>query len=180
MKSNLKYYTIDKRNRMMRLMWRIVFVFFFRPSPQFCYRWRLFLLRMFGARVHLSAIVHPSVKIWAPWNLILDEGSCLSPHVDCYSVASVHLGKNSTVSQYSFLCTASHDYNSPSLPLVVAPIVIGVNAWVTADVFIGPGVHVGAGAVVLARSTVVSNVEPWDVVGGCPARHISTRPKFEI
>jgi putative colanic acid biosynthesis acetyltransferase WcaF len=91
-------------------------------------------------------------------------------------VAEVSIGANTTVSQYSFLCTASHDYNDLSMPLVVAPIHIGDDAWVTADVFIGPGVTIGDGAVVTARSSVFSDIEPWVVARGNPA--VATKPRI--
>jgi putative colanic acid biosynthesis acetyltransferase WcaF len=46
---------------------------------------------------------------------------------------------------------------------------------VCADAFIGPGVRIGEGAVVAARSTVVKDVAPWTVVGGSPARVLKVR-----
>ncbi len=64
------------------------------------------------------------------------------------------------------------------MPLIVAPIVIESNAWVAADVFIGPGVKVGEGAVVGARSTVIDDVPPWSVVAGSPATPRGMRQKF--
>jgi putative colanic acid biosynthesis acetyltransferase WcaF len=64
------------------------------------------------------------------------------------------------------------------MPLIVAPIVIGSNAWVAADVFVGPGVTVGEGAVVGARSTVIHDVAPWTVVAGSPAALRGRRPQF--
>jgi putative colanic acid biosynthesis acetyltransferase WcaF len=82
----------------------------------------------------------------------------------------VVVGSWATVSQYSFLCTATHDYHDPLMPLITAPIAIGARAWVAADVYVGPGVTIGEGAVVGARSSVYRNVEPWTVVGGNPAR----------
>jgi len=105
----------------------------------------------------------------------MGDHSCLSHEVDCYCVAPVKLGAHVTVSQYSYLCTATHDIEEPSMPLVTAPIVIGAGAWITADVFIGPGVTIGEGAVVGARSTVFKDVEPWTVVAGNPARFIKNR-----
>lgn len=103
--------------------------------------------------------------------------SCLGPDVDCYCVDRVVIGARATVSQYSFLCTATHDYHDPLMPLVTAPIVIGEQAWVAADVFIGPGVAVGEGAVVGARSSLYKNVDPWTVVGGNPAKLIAKRER---
>ena len=95
--------------------------------------------------------------------------------MDCYAVDSITLESYATVSQYSFLCTAGHDYSVPGMPVITAPIRIGPRAWVAADVFIGPGVTVGEGAVVGARASVFRDVEPWSVVGGNPARLIKKR-----
>jgi putative colanic acid biosynthesis acetyltransferase WcaF len=133
------------------------------------------LLRAFGARIGQGAVIHPSVRIWAPWNLSMERFACLAPDVDCYSVAPIRLGEHATVSQYSYLCGASHDYTRLDLPLTPSPISIGAHAWVCADVFIGPGVTVGEGAVVGARSSVYRDVEPWTVAAGNPARFLKPR-----
>ena len=105
----------------------------------------------------------------------MGEYSCLSHFVDCYCVAPIKIGAHATVSQYSYLCTASHDIEDPQMPLVTAPITIGEGAWVTAGVFIGPGVTIGEGAVVGARSVVLKDVEAWTVVAGNPAKFIKNR-----
>jgi putative colanic acid biosynthesis acetyltransferase WcaF len=105
--------------------------------------------------------------------------SCLADNVDCYCVAPIRVGEHATVSQYSYLCAASHDYRDIEMPLVVAPIVIEAEAWVAADVFVGPGVRIGEGAVVGARSTVMHDVEPWSVVAGSPALRRGTREQFK-
>jgi len=108
----------------------------------------------------------------------MEAHSCLANDVDCYCVAPITLGVHATVSQYSYLCAASHDYRDAAMPLIAAPIVIGPYAWVAADVFIGPGVTVGEGAVVGARSTVMHDVAPWIVVAGNPATQRGVRPKI--
>lgn len=105
----------------------------------------------------------------------MGEHSTLADGVDCYCVAKVTIGSYSTVSQYSYLCTASHDYldpiinHTPQIPLVAAPIVIGDRVWITADVFVAPGVSISDGAVILARSSVFHNVPEWSVFAGNPA-----------
>jgi putative colanic acid biosynthesis acetyltransferase WcaF len=87
----------------------------------------------------------------------------------------LEIGSNVTVSQYTYLCTASHDFEDPLMPLTIAPITIGNGVWLCADVFVAPGITIGEGAVVGARSTVLKNVEPWTVVAGNPARFIKNR-----
>jgi putative colanic acid biosynthesis acetyltransferase WcaF len=150
----------------------------YRPSPTVLHAWRRLLLRAFGAKVGALAHPYPRARIWAPWNLTMGPHSCLANDVDCYCVATVCLGAHVTVSQYSYLCTASHDYQDPAMPMVCAPIDIGADAWVAADVFVGPGVRIGAGAVIGARSTVIADVEPWTVVAGSPPRRLGQRAQF--
>jgi putative colanic acid biosynthesis acetyltransferase WcaF len=166
---------LSTRGKVGRLLWRVVWLLLFRPSPWFCYGWRRRLLRLFGAKLGKRAIVHASARIWAPWNLEMGDYSCLSPYVDCYCVDKVRIGAHATVSQYSYLCTASHDISDPHMELITAPITVGAGAWVCADVFVGPGVTLGEGAVAGARASVFRSVEPWTVVGGNPARYIKKR-----
>lgn len=163
------------QNQVGRILWRMVWLFLYRPSPRILHAWRRFLLRLFGATIGAGAHPYPTALIWAPWNLEMGEHSCLGDRVDCYCVDTIRLGVNATVSQYTFLCTASHDYSRLDMPLITAPITIEANAWVAADVFIGPGVTVGIGAIVGARSTILKDVRPMMVVAGNPPRTLRER-----
>ncbi len=162
-------------NKIARTLWGIVWLFLYRPTPKCLHGWRRLLLRCFGAKIGRGTFPYASVKIWAPWNLEIGDHSALAEEVDCYCVDRVVIGSHVTVSQYSFLCTASHDYEDPHMALITAPITIGDGAWVAADAFIGPGVNVGEGAVVAARASVFRDVPPWTVVAGNPAKVIKER-----
>lgn len=166
---------LSNANKLARVLWQFFWLLLYRPSPILLHGWRRFLLRLFGAIIEEGVHPYPSAKIWAPWNLTMRAHSCLSHYVDCYSVDKIELGVHVTVSQYSYLCTASHDYTQHDMPLITAPISIGDYAWITADVFIGPGVTIGQGAVVGARSTITRNVLPWTVVVGSPPKLIGSR-----
>ncbi len=167
--------TIDTANRLRRVAWNTVWLLLYRPSPRPLHVWRRFLLRCFGARIGPRAHPYPAARIWAPWNLTMEADGCLADHVDCYCVAPVLVGAGATVSQYSYLCTASHDVDLPGMPLVAAPIVIAAGAWVAADCFVGPGVTVGVRAVVGARSTVTRDVAAGEIVAGSPPRTLRLR-----
>jgi len=163
------------QNKIYRVLWKAVWVFLFRPTPRSFHAWRCLLLRAFGARLGEAVHPYPSARIWAPWNLEMGDHSCLSEDVDCYCVDKIRIGPHATVSQYSFLCTASHDYKDSAMPLVTAPITIGERAWIAADVFVAPGVTVGDGAVVIARSSVFSDIDSWTVAAGNPAKAVKKR-----
>ena len=163
-------------NKIKRFLWNLVWQIFIRPLPRNTGRiWVLFLLRLFGAKVHRTANVYSSVKIYAPWNLVMQEHSCLAPEVDCYNVDKVFIGSYSTVSQKTYLCSASHDVTKSSNPLITAPIIIENQVWIGANVFLGMGVTINTGAVVGATSSVYKDIEAWTIVGGNPAKFIKKR-----
>lgn len=163
-------------HKLKRLVWNLVWRVLIRPLPRNTGKvWVLFLLRLFGAKIHQTANVYSSVKIYAPWNLEMHEYSCLAPEVDCYNVDKVVVGSHSIVSQKSYLCTASHDITKSDFNLVTKPIILEKQSWVGASSFIGMGVTVGQGAVIGATSSVFKNVERWTVVGGNPAKFLKER-----
>lgn len=167
---------LGRRHQLTRLVWCAVWGLLARPLPRsMCSGWKRALLRAFGAKIAPTAVVYSSARVYYPANLTMEAYSCLASDADCYNVAPVHLGANSTVSQGAYLCTASHDISDPLNPLVTAPIVVKDQAWVAAGAFVGMGVTVGQGAVIGARAAVFKDVEPWTVVGGNPAKFIKKR-----
>jgi len=162
-------------HRLFRLVWRFVWFILSSWTPPSMHKWRVLLLRLAGADVHYSAHVYGSAKIWFPPNLHMDAQSCLGPNVNCYNMSPISLGSGAIVSQGAFLCTGTHDIDSINFQIQSFPINIGSNAWVAADSFIGPGVDVGEGAVVGARSVLFKDADSWCVYAGNPARYIKNR-----
>lgn len=159
--------------KVRRAIWNIVRVLLFRPLPTKLFRlWRVALLRAFGAEVDWSAEVYASAKVWAPWNLRMEQGTCIGPDAICYNQAMVTLEKDACLSQYAYLCTAGHatdEVNNSQSSLVVAPITLHRGAWVGTRAFIGMGVELGERSVVGACACVFKDVDPYTVVGGNPA-----------
>ena len=160
--------------KMKRVVWNVAAALLFRPfiTPVFR-KWRLLLLRLFGAQVEWDANVYASVKIWAPWRLRMGHRTCLGPEVIYYNQDWVVLEDDAIVSQYSYLCTAGHDTshaNTADEGLITAPIVLRNGAWIGSRAFVGMGVEIGKGGVVGATASVYKKVEPWTVVGGNPAK----------
>lgn len=163
-------------NRIRRMLWNITWNIFARPFPKsFANKWKIFILRSFGAKIGKHAYVYSSAKIFMPWNLIMEEHACIASEVDCYNAAPIIIKKYATVSQRSYLCTASHNISSSQHEQIEKPIIIEEKAWVAAEAFIGPGVRIGKGAVVGARAVVFKDVAPWTVVGGNPAKYLKER-----
>ena len=55
--------------------------------------------------------------------------------------------------------------------------VIGHDVWIGYESIVMPGVKIGSGAIIAAKSVVVDDVQPYTIVGGNPAKLI--KPRFE-
>ena len=166
---------------LLRWLWLCVEATLFRWSPRPWHGWRARLLVLFGATIKSSGkvVVFPTARIHFPWKLELHPRSMIGPRVTIYNLARVTLEYGANVSQNSHLCAGTHDYLRWSMPLVAKPITIGKNAWVAADVFVGPGVTIGELCVVGARSVVVRDLPPRMVCAGHPCRPLHDRPEPE-
>ena len=164
----------SRKETLFRIAWGIILpIFRFSPRPLF--GWRSFLLRLLGAKVGHDVHIYNSATIYMPWNLEIGAWSSIGEHAYIYNLGKITIGRKTTISHRAHLCAGTHDYENPSLPLLKPPIVVGDQAWICTDAFIGPGVTVGEGAIVAARAVAVANIEPWDIVAGNPAKLIKKR-----
>ena len=83
--------------------------------------WRCMLLRTFGAKVGRGTFIHPSAKIWFPWNLIIGDHSGIGFDALIYNLSPVRVGDFSTISQRVHINTGSHEYRRTNFPLVTSP-----------------------------------------------------------
>jgi putative colanic acid biosynthesis acetyltransferase WcaF len=169
-------HSFSLKNKMARLVWNISSLILFRPfGSRLFKKWRVLVLKCFGAKIEWSSHIYSSVKIWAPWNLEIGNNSSLGPQVDCYNQGKIRIGANTVISQKTYLCASTHDYTKSDFPLLLKPITIGNGVWIAAAAFIGPQVRIGDQAVIAARAVVIKDVEAHTIVGGNPAKFIKTR-----
>lgn len=156
-------------------LWWLVQATLFRWSPQFAYGFRAFLLRVFGARVGQGVVIRPSVTITYPWKMTIGDYAWVGDEAVLYSLGEIAIGANAVVSQRSYLCAADHDYTKLNFPIRSNKIVIGEKAWLAADVFVAPGVTIGEGTVIGARSSVFKDMPSGMVCFGYPCKVIKAR-----
>ncbi len=156
-------------------LWWIVNATIFNWSPQFAYGWRRLLLRAFGAKIGRSVIIRPSVRVTYPWKLTIGDFSWVGDNVELYTLGNIDIGANVVVSQKCYLCTGSHKYQSEKFDIYTKSIKINDEAWLATDVFISPGVNIGKGAVVGARSSVYKDMPEGMICLGNPAVPIKPR-----
>jgi putative colanic acid biosynthesis acetyltransferase WcaF len=160
-------------------IWSVIQMTVFRHSPPRAHTFRARLLRLFGADIPepSQVVIFASASVFFPWKLHLAPRSMVGREVNIYNLASVTLQRGANLSQRVHLCAGTHDYLLWAMPLVAQPIVIGANAWLAAEVFVGPGVTIGELAVIGARSVVVKDQPARMVCAGNPCRPLKPRPE---
>jgi putative colanic acid biosynthesis acetyltransferase WcaF len=131
---------------------------------------RIALLRWFGAKIGTGVVIRPTARFTYPWKVTIGDYSWIGDDVVFYSLAAIQVGAHCVVSQKSYLCTGSHDWQDPNFALIVAGIKIEDGVWIATDCFIAPGISIGANTVVGARSSVFSDLPGEQVCWGTPCR----------
>ncbi len=150
------------------LVWWLVQALAFPLSLHNFSEFRCWLLRLFGAKIGKKVVIRPTARFTYPWKVAIDDYSWIGDNVVFYSIDRIHIGSHCVISQKSYLCTASHDFQDEAFGLITAPIRIGNGAWVATDCFIAPGVTIGDNAVIGARSSIFKDIPSQQVAWGSP------------
>lgn len=165
-------WSLGERIRM--LLWEVCWACFCRWTPKPLHVWRLMWLRLFGTETDGWAFVHQRARIQKPWLLKLGRDACIGDRANLYNLGPIEIGARAIIAQEAYLCTGTHAFDRPDLPLVTKPIRIGAGAFIGARSFILPGIVVGDGAIVGACAVVTRNIKPFTVNAGNPCREQGT------
>ena len=126
---------------------------------------------LFRSQVKIRA----SVKITYPWKLVIGNYCWIGDDCDIYNLGDITLGNNVALAHRVSLCTGNHRYDKITFDILAEPIKLNDEVWLPNDVFVGPGVTIGEGTVVGARSTVLKDLPPGMICYGYPAKPIRKR-----
>ena len=163
--------------RVRRILWEYCWLLFCAWTPKPANPWRLFWLRLFDAKIHGTPFVHQRARIAIPWNLTLHDRACLGDRANAYTLGEIEIGACAVVAQEAYLSTGTHDFSQSSMPLAVAKITIGEDAFVGARAFIMPGITIGARSIIGACSVVTKDVPENVFAAGNPCRVLRSRKK---
>ena len=165
-------------NKVRRVCWMLTWLLLCRWTPAPLHFWRVFVLRMFGGQIGKSNFIYPSCKIWAPWLLTTGDVVTIGPGVEIYNPGGVYLAHHVILSQDSYLCGATHDYNSINFTYVKRKIVIEPYSWICAKAVVLPGVTCKTGSILGASSVTSKDLDEWSVNAGNPAVKVKNRERF--
>lgn len=161
---------IVKRALWYFINWLIINSYLFPFS-----RIRIWVLRLFGAKIGRSVVIKPGVNIKYPWNLAIGNFSWIGEGVWIDNLDKVDIGNHVCISQGAFLLCGNHNYKSVNFDLMTAPIHIASGAWIGAKSVVCPGVKVGSHAVLTVGSVATSDLPPYSIYKGNPAHFSKER-----
>lgn len=158
-----------------RLIWYYVnILFFMNPLNPFS-GLKVFLLRLFGAKVGKGVVIKPNVNIKYPWLLEIGDHTWIGERAWIDNLAQVKIGKNCCISQGAMLLCGNHNYKKPTFDLIVKPITLEDGAWVGALSVVCPGVTIKSHAILTVQSVATETLEPFALYKGNPAVCIRER-----
>jgi acetyltransferase-like isoleucine patch superfamily enzyme len=124
-----------------------------------------------GTTVYRAPEIRKPSRIEIGRNTVIGNGAVLDGR------GGLRIGDNVNFSSGVWVWTMQHDKDSADFAAEAAPVVIGDRAWLSCRTTVLPGVTIGTGAVVCAGAVVTSDVAPYTVVGGVPAKPIGDRSR---
>ena len=156
-------------------LWWIVQATIFRLSPQFMYGFRAKLLRLFGAKIGHNVLIRNTAIITYPWKLEIGSNTWVGDDSVIYNLDDVFIGSNVAIAHRVYLCTGLHDTTKLTFDIQAKPIHIKDQTWLANDIFVGPGLTVGFGTVIGARSTVLHDMPDGMICYGYPCVPVKQR-----
>ncbi len=156
------------------ITWYMLNALFFNSAFPIMF-FKIFLLRLYGAKIGKNLIIKPFVNIKYPWNLIIGNNVWIGERVWIDNLAFITLNHNSCVSQGAILLCGNHNYTKTTFDLMVNPIIIEEGAWIGAKAIVCPGVTIGTHSVLTVNSVATKSLDQWGIYQGNPAVKIKIR-----
>lgn len=158
-----------------RLVWYFVNVSFLKNTFIPCSSLKVFLLRLFGAKIGRNVTIKPGVNIKYPWFLEVGNNCWLGENVWIDNLAHVKIGNNVCISQGAMLLCGNHNYKKETFDLIIGEIILEDGCWVGAKSVVCPGVTLAVNSVLSVCSVAQRNLEANRIYQGNPARGIRIR-----
>ncbi|MBK3519877.1 WcaF family extracellular polysaccharide biosynthesis acetyltransferase [Carboxylicivirga marina] len=136
---------------------------------------KVFVLRLFGAKIGRGVVVKPGVNVKYPWKLVVGDYTWIGERVWIDNLEKVTIGKNCCLSQESFILIGNHNYKQPTFDLMVEPVIIEDGVWLGARSIVTGGVTCHSHSVLSVNSVASKSLDRYGIYRGNPAQKIKER-----
>ena len=163
------------KNSLIRFFWYFTNVFFLKNSLSIINFIKIFLLKLFGAKIGKGVVIKPSVNIKYPWKLKIGNHVWIGENVWIDNLANIEIGDNVCLSQGAMLLTGSHDYTKTTFDVIVGKIVLEEGVWIGAQSIVYPNIVCKSHSILGVNSVATKNLDAFFIYHGNPAVKITKR-----
>lgn len=174
---NSKYRTTINigASKLKQVLWYFTnALFFINPLNPFS-ALKVFLLRLFGAKIGKGVNIKPAVNIKFPWKLIIGNYVWIGEKVWIDNLGKTEIADNVCLSQGAVLLCGSHNYKAVTFDLIIGEIILEEGVWISANAMVTGGVTCKSHSVLSANSVATSDLEAYGIYQGNPAIKIRER-----
>ncbi len=161
------------------LIWYFFNYYLLDSSFPWPYGIKVFLLRLFGARIGKGLVIKPKVRIKNPWRLSIGDNCWIGESAWIDNLEDVVIGNNVSISQGAMLLTGNHDYTVEAFPYRLGKIHIENGVWIGAKAVVCPGVRCKSHSILTVNSVANKELEEFGIYSGNPAIFVRAR-KFKL
>lgn len=158
-----------------RLLWYFVNVIFFINPLNPVSSLKVWLLKLFGAKIGRNVIIKPRVNIKYPWKLAVGENVWIGEDVWIDNLEKVVVGDHSCISQGAMLLTGNHNYKKESFDLILGEIILEEGVWIGAKSIVCPNVTCASHSILSVNSVATKNLDSYTIYQGNPAVPVRKR-----
>ncbi|WP_183578574.1 WcaF family extracellular polysaccharide biosynthesis acetyltransferase [Mucilaginibacter sp. X5P1] len=162
-------------NPLKRIVWFYINAVVFKTSLLPVNSIKVFLLRLFGAKIGNNVTIKPCVNIKYPWFLTIGDETWIGENVWIDNLVMITIGANACLSQGALLLTGSHNYKKSTFDLITGSIILEDGAWIGAQAIVNQGITVASHAVLTSGSVATKDLAAYAIYQGNPAVKVRER-----
>ena len=158
-----------KASPLKRVLWYYCSLIFVKNHWNPLSSLKVFILKIFGAKIGSNVRIKPGVNIKYPWLLTIGNNAWIGEDVWIDNLTEVVVGNNACISQGALLLTGNHNYKLETFDLITGKIILEDGVWIGAKALVCGGVSCGSHAVLTAGSVAATDLEAYQIYKGNPA-----------
>lgn len=166
----------------VKKIWRILYAATAKWFPQSIYsKTAMRLRRFFAKQICCSVGKEVNIERNATFGSAVSIGDYSGLGRNCELHGEVYIGNYVMMAPECVFYTQNHAFASIDIPMCqqgnqpVKPIWIGDDVWLGRRVIVMPNVTIGNGCIIAAGAVVTSDIPPFSIAGGVPAKVIKSR-----
>ena len=161
--------------RLKIFLWYFFNIIFLKNGFQ-PFSWlKIFVLKMFGAKIGSNVTLKPGVNVKYPWKLTIGSNVWVGENVWVDNLDEVIIGDNVCLSQGVMLLSGNHNYKKSTFDLIIGKIILEDGVWIGSKSIVSGGITCHSHSVLSLGSVASKDLLGYTIYRGNPAIEVAKR-----